>query len=206
MCCCSMYWITRSRCLCAVKLLEVLLPLDAAARLALFHFRFYFSLPTLLVFFITGAAISYFIFFYFFPYVSSFVLSHPFFLFITLSLLSTLQIFLVKFLFLLFTYLFFLLFLIICFSLFINHFLLLYFLYLHKFTNNSLGKECTSHVRYFSFYFIFVFHFIHFSFHMFSFIFPSVICFHSFNMFFLLFPFPLLLSNFSLYFMLIFLD
>jgi len=100
----------------------------------------------------------------------------------------------------------FLLFLRRCFLYFIIHFILLYFLYLHKFTNNSLGKECTSHVRYFSFYFIFVFHFIHFSFHMFSFIFPSVICFHSFNMFFLLFPFPFLLSNFSLYFMLIFLD
>ena len=100
----------------------------------------------------------------------------------------------------------FLLFLRRCFLYFIIHFILLYFLYLHKFTNNSLGKECTSHVRYFSFYFIFVFHFIHFSFHMFSFIFPSVICFHSFNTFFLLFPFPFLLSNFSLYFMLIFLD
>jgi len=59
----------------------------------------------------------------------------------------------------------FLLFLRRCFLYFIIHFILLYFLYLHKFTNNSLGKECTSHVRCFSFYSFFLpYVFFYFSF------------------------------------------
>ena len=50
------------------------------------------------------------------------------------------------------------------FYLFINHFLLLYFLYLHKFIIDSLENECASHVRYFFILFFLSYVFFHFSF------------------------------------------
>ena len=169
--CNSICWITRLRCSCAIKLLHVLCCCHSVLQLGrslffsflLFFLRYWCFITSVAV---RWLAISYFAFFSAFVYyVTSFIPPSIFFLRLHFLFYPFYKSFGSYFFsFYLLTYSF-LLFLRRCFLYFIIHFILLYFLYLHKFTNNSLGKECTSHVRCFSFYSFFLpYVFFYFSF------------------------------------------